>query len=202
VKTTCATAASHTQDDKGLEQFLAWEDRQELRYEFDGFQPVAMTGGTRAHAAIQANLVISLGTRLRGKPCRPFGGDLKIAVAGRIRYPYAFVVCTPGQNDARVVTDPVVVFEVLSKSTAETDLFVKNEEYRATPSILRYVILRQTEAAAIVFHRHEEEWVSDVVRSGGILYLPEIGIEVPLDEIYADLDFGDAAPEADAEAEA
>ena len=29
-----------------LEAFLGWEERQELRYEFDDFQPVAMTGGT------------------------------------------------------------------------------------------------------------------------------------------------------------
>ena len=36
-----------------LESFLAWEERQELRYEFDGFRPIAMTGGTYAHAQIQ-----------------------------------------------------------------------------------------------------------------------------------------------------
>ena len=36
-----------------LESFLAWEERQELRYEFDGFRPIAMTGGTYAHARIQ-----------------------------------------------------------------------------------------------------------------------------------------------------
>ena len=40
-----------------LEQFLAWEDRQELRYEFDGFQPIGMTGGIYAHARIQGNLL-------------------------------------------------------------------------------------------------------------------------------------------------
>ena len=31
-----------------LAEFLAWEERQELRYEFDGFEPVAMAGGTIA----------------------------------------------------------------------------------------------------------------------------------------------------------
>ncbi len=39
-----------------LDEFLAWENRQELRYEFDGFQPIAMTGGTAAHAAIQRRM--------------------------------------------------------------------------------------------------------------------------------------------------
>ena len=54
-----------------LAEFLDWEDRQELRYEFDGLQPIAMTGGTRAHAAIQGNLAVALKTRLRGKPGQP-----------------------------------------------------------------------------------------------------------------------------------
>ena len=29
-----------------VDEFLAWERAQDLRYEFDGTQPVAMTGGT------------------------------------------------------------------------------------------------------------------------------------------------------------
>jgi Uma2 family endonuclease len=171
-----------------LEQFLAWEDRQELRYEFDGFQPIAMTGGTRAHAAIQVNIIFSLTGRLRGKPCRAFGSELKILVAGRIRYPDAFVVCTPGASDAKVVADPVVVFEVLSESTAREEIFAKNAEYRATPSIQRYVILEQTQAAAVVFARKGEDWISEVVTDDGVLRMPEIGIEVPLAELYADID--------------
>ena len=56
-----------------LEEFLDWEQRQELRYEFDGFAPVAMTGGTFEHAIIQANLIRALGNRLHGRPCRVVG---------------------------------------------------------------------------------------------------------------------------------
>jgi hypothetical protein len=41
-------------------EFLEWEERQELRYEFDGVEPVAMTGGSVGHATIQANLAIAL----------------------------------------------------------------------------------------------------------------------------------------------
>ena len=68
-----------------LDAFLAWENRQELRYEFDGFAPLAMTEGTVELATIQRNLVTALTNRLRGKPCQAFGGELKIAVAGSIR---------------------------------------------------------------------------------------------------------------------
>jgi Uma2 family endonuclease len=136
-----------------LEEFLAWEERQELRYEFDGFQPRAMTGGTSEHAAIQRNLLAALTNRLRGKPCQPFGSDLKISVAGSIRYPDAFVVCTRVARGATVVSDPVVVFEILSPSTAMIDRIVKNQEYRDTPSIRRYVVLEQDQQAATIFAR-------------------------------------------------
>ena len=48
-----------------LEEFLVWEDRQELRYEFDGSRPVARPGGTAAHSAIQRNLLFQLTGALR-----------------------------------------------------------------------------------------------------------------------------------------
>ncbi|MGH6811380.1 MAG: hypothetical protein ACREDM_03245 [Methylocella sp.] len=52
-----------------LAEFLERESRQEFRYEFDGFQPVAMTGGTPAPAAIQRNPAVSLTGGVRGKHC-------------------------------------------------------------------------------------------------------------------------------------
>ncbi len=183
-----------------LQQFLVWEERQELRYEFDGFQPVAMTGGTAAHSAIQRNIIYALTGRLRGKPCRPHGSALKIEVAGRIRYPDAFVVCTPLAPRQTVVTDPVVVFEVLSDSTANTDPVEKNAEYRATASIQRYVILEQTHAAGIVFARKGEDWISEIVAGdNATLRLPEIGIEIPLAEIYIDVELAGTPSEDDGE---
>ncbi len=172
-----------------IDQFLAWEDRQELRYEFDGVRPRAMTGGTMSHAAIQVNLLVALRNGLRGQKCRPIGSELKIMVAGHIRYPDAFVVCTPVPPQAKVVTDPVVVFEVLSQSTANEDLVVKNAEYRATSSILRYVILQQTHAGATMFARKGEDWVAEMVSGvDATLHLPEIGIDIPMAEIYADIE--------------
>ena len=185
-----------------LPQFLAWEERQELRYEFDGFQPVAMTGGTAAHDAIHRNILFALTGRLRGKPCQPYGSNLKIAVDGRIRYPDAFVVCTPVPPTATVVTEPVVAFEVLSESTANTDIIEKNAEYRATPSIQRYVILQQTHAAAIVFARKGDDWVAEIVAGNeAMLRLPEIGVEIPLAELYIDIELAGTGDDAGADAQ-
>jgi Uma2 family endonuclease len=168
-----------------IDQFLVWEERQELRYEFDGFQPLAMTGGTAAHSAIQGNLIYALTGRLLEAPCQPHGSELKIRVAERIRYPDAFVVCTPVPPRSKVVTDPVVIFEIVSESSVATDFVIKNAEYRATPSVQRYVVLQQTKPAAVVFSRKGEDWVSDLLSGDdAVLRMPEIGIDIPLSEIY------------------
>jgi Uma2 family endonuclease len=167
-----------------LAEFLEWESKQELRYEFDGTQPIAMAGGTAAHADIQRNLALALGSRLRGKPCKFYGSDLKIEVTGHIRYPDGFVVCSPLANTETVVRDPVVIFEVLSPSTSGKDRIVKNREYEATPSVQRYVILEQDRIAATVFARIEGDWIGHVLTEDAILSMPEIGIEFPLAELY------------------
>src|ERR1700733_11248146 len=96
-----------------LAEFLAWEEQQELRYEFDGFEPVAMTGGTIAHDQITFDLRTALATRPVAKPCRPLGPNVKIIVDGHTRYPDALVVCQPVSPAASIAENPVVVFEVL-----------------------------------------------------------------------------------------
>ncbi len=180
-----------------LDEFLAWERGQELRHEFDGVRSVAMTGGTVEHSVIATNLVEALRRRLAGKPCRAFRGDLKVLVAGRVRYPDATVTCSPVPRGADVVPEPVVVFEVLSASTAATYRIEKNEEYRLTPSIQRHVMLEQARRAATVFTRASDDWVGHVLTGDAMLAMPEIGVELPFAEVYAGIAFatGDTSPE-------
>lgn len=176
-------------------EFLAWEAGQELRYEFDGLRPIAMTGGTAGHAAIQRKLITALAIRLRGGPRQAFSSHLKVAAAHSIRYPDTFVVCSPVANDATVVTDPIKVFEILSPGTSGVDRIVKNQEYRDTPSIRRYVIMEQTHQAATVFERQGSDWIGHVVAGETELPMPEIPITLPLAELYSDVTF---PPEAEA----
>ena len=168
-----------------LAEFLEWEDRQPLRYEFDGIGPVAMTGGTYGHSTIQGNLATAVGGRLRGKRCRFHGSHLKFQVAeGHVRYPDGMVLCSPIDRTATVVYDPVVVFEVLSPSTARDDRIVKAREYQATPSVQRYVMLEQDGVSATVYARSGETWTHDILIADSVLSLPEIDVELPLAELY------------------
>jgi hypothetical protein len=95
-------------------------------------------------------------------------------------------VLASGTN-ATVVNDPVVVSAVLSPSTATTDRMIKNEAYRDTPSVQRSVMLEQHRPAATRFTRDGEGWVGHVVSGDVTLAIPEIGIELPLAELYEDV---------------
>jgi Uma2 family endonuclease len=169
-------------------EFLAWEEGQELRWEFDGVEPVAMTGGSYAHETIGGALRALLRENLRGKPCRVSGPTLKIEAMGRIRYPDAFIHCGPVQPTQTVITDPLVVFEVVSPTTSRIDRIAKLREYQATPSIMRYVILEQDGVAATVFARENGVWTAWPLTDGDTLDMPEAGIKLPLADIYGDVE--------------
>lgn len=163
-----------------LQSFLGWEERQELRYEFDGVVATERVGDTVAHSIMQGNLAVSVGGRLRGTRCHFYASNLKIRVAGSIRYPDGFVVCTNLPGATTVVTTPVVIFEVLGAGTARTDLGAKNREYEATPSVQRYIILEQDAIACTQFVRVDGDWIGHILREDSILRMPEIGLEFPL----------------------
>lgn len=181
------------------DEFFAWAQRQEQRYEFDGFRPVAMVGGTLGHSALHINISYQLKSRLAGKPCRPFGPDAGVATVGQaVRYPDAVVTCSPFSDRDYLVPDPVIVFEVISPTSGRLDRVTKLREYQAVPTIRRYVLVESDTAAITVFSRdHENQAFSAAgLTSGETLHLPEIGIEIPLADIYEGFVFPDDEPES------
>jgi len=181
-----------------LAEFLDWEERQELRHEFDGARVFSMTGGTAAHSLIQTNLAVAVGGRLRGKPCRFYNNDLKFLTAeSTVRYPDGQVVCAPVDPKAKWVENPTVVFEVLSPSTTKIDRIDKAREYEATPSVQHYVMLEQGAAAAVVYNRIGDAWTHAILPESAVLALPVIGLEFPLAELYEGLNFDAAGDETE-----
>ena len=173
------------------EAFFDWAQAQDVRYEFDGFEPVAMTGGTRNHSRIAANVQFALRTRLRGSGCEPLGPDAGVATIGdAVRYPDALVTCTKGPGTDRAVPGVVVVFEVLSPTSGRIDRIVKVREYAAVASLRRYVILEHTSVGLTVLERSagDQPWIITTLTAGDTLRMPEIGIEVPIVELYEDTD--------------
>jgi Uma2 family endonuclease len=177
------------------EDFLAWAERQEERYEFDGFQPVAMTGGSNNHGIITRNLHGHLFNLLRGRPCQalPSEGGGVATIGNKVRFPDATVTCSPIVGRERFVPDPVIVFEVTSPSSATEDGTVKKLEYQAIPTIRRYVLIDQTKPALTIHARDGEgPWTTlPPLGAGGTLELPEIGIKIAVDDLYECVTFPD-----------
>ncbi|MSP01480.1 MAG: Uma2 family endonuclease [Acetobacteraceae bacterium] len=169
------------------DEFLTWAEVQMARYEFDGFEPVAMTRGTIGHSRITRNIHTALGPRLKGSSCEPLGPDAGVAtIGGAVRYPDALVTCTRAQSTDRLVPGVVVVFEVLSPSSGRIDRIDKLLEYRAVPTIRRYVILEHGSVGMTVHTRANGDapWTTTALTGGDVLAMPEIGIAVPVGEFY------------------
>lgn len=180
------------------DQFFAWAQMNDGRWEFDGFAPVAMTGGTVNHSQIIQNVLVALRERLHGSGCRPLGPDAGVATVGdAVRYPDALVTCTKAPGTAHLVPGVVVVFEVLSPNSGRIDRIVKLREYRAVPTIRRYVIVEHNSIGLVVLERDsgDADWTASALTADDTLRMPEIGIEIPVVALYQDVDLPEGAEE-------
>ena len=174
------------------DEFFDWAEAQDVRYEYDGLQPVAMTAGNLGHSLITGNIISQLKNRLRGKPCQPVGPDAGVATIGNtVRYPDAVITCKKFNFRDRLVPDPVIVFEVISPSSIRIDRINKLREYQAVPSIRRYLIVEGDAAAVTILSRGHasDPWTAAGLTHDDILPLPEIGIELPISDIYEGITF-------------
>ena len=171
------------------ETFLAWEDRQEGKHEFDGQHVISMTGGSIAHQRIVVNLWMVL-MGLIGEGTLMAVQEMRLRVGPRrVRYPDVLVCAGPLNQTTRTLTDAVAIFEVLSDDTAITDRVEKLIDYAAVPSLRCYVLLEQTAVAATLFQRDPGgPWIASA-HTDGTLTLPGLEITLPLAELYQGLNF-------------
>lgn len=174
-----------------LEDYLGVEEMSAVRHEFVDGQILAIAGGTPEHAALGAAVVVLLGTKLRGKPSRPYSADLRIRVlaTGLATYADAAVICgDPARDPASPthVTNPTVVLVVLSASAEEYDRGEKREHYQRIESLRDYVLVAQDRRRVEVFGRADGggEWSHRVYEAGSEIELPSLGISLSTDELY------------------
>jgi Uma2 family endonuclease len=170
------------------ETFLAWEDRQEGKHEFDGHQVVPMTGGSVAHQDIVFNLRVLLARLLAGSARRALH-EMRLCVRQRVRYPDVLVCSGSVRQTLRTLDDATVIFEVLSDDTAATDRIEKLIDYALVPSLQYYIMLEQCSRAAIVCKREEAGAWATQAQTEGVIVLPELDLLLPLDDIYQGLCF-------------
>ena len=142
-------------------EYMALEERSGVRHEFFEGEVFAMAGGTAAHNTLVLNCAFALRTGLRGKSCRVFTENVQLAVeAGRYyNYPDVQVTCSPADLLAeRTMKLPVLLIEVLSKSTETRDRSWKFNQYKALPSLRHYLLVSQA-TCLVEWYRREESGV-------------------------------------------
>ena len=176
------------------EEYLAWERTQPERHEYFGGEVFSQAGGTRRHSLIGSNVVGEIQHRLKGHHCEAHGSDMKIHVeaTGYYAYPDVSVVCPPVQgNSDDVITNPVLIVEVLSPRTADFDRGTKFEHYRQIPSLKEYLIFWQDEPRVEQHTRTADGlWLlRDVKGLNESLNVISIHASLPLRDAYQKVDF-------------
>jgi Uma2 family endonuclease len=115
------------------EEYLAWEETQQIKHEYLGGQVYAMSGGTVNHGRIAANFIVLLGNHLRGSSCRVQTSDVRVEIPTFREYTYPDVSVTCDDRDktaTKSISHPCLIIEVLSPSTEGYDRGGKFNLYR------------------------------------------------------------------------
>jgi Uma2 family endonuclease len=181
------------------DEFLVWCLDQDEKYELVDGIPVLLhgeplngqSGASADHDIIVVNIIVALGTRLQGKPCRPSTSDLAVRTSiKKIRRPDVTVECGPGGRQTYESRNPLAVFEVLSPSTRQTDMLIKIEEYKRHPTIQTVVIVEQDIMDVLVCHR-DQGWDPVPLKApGDVVRLPGADAALTLSEIYRGVTLG------------
>jgi Uma2 family endonuclease len=185
-----------------VEDYLAGELISPVKHEYLGGVVYAMAGARNAHNLIASNTLGALHGRLRGRPCRSYNSDTKIRVRlptqVRFYYPDVSVICRPNLLTDSFQDAPAVLFEVLSRGTRRIDEGEKKDAYVTISSLNVYVLIEQDSAAVVAFRRTDAGFVREVHEGlEAVLPLPEIGIDLPLAEIYETVEFTPEPDEAE-----
>ena len=174
-----------------VEEYLRFEKGSSEKHEYFHGEIFAMAGADARHNVIFSNLFGELAYKLKGKPCRPYGSDLRIHVAKNtlFTYPDISIICgeiVPSSEDHDTATQPTVLIEILSPSTRQYDHGGKFKLYRDIPTLKEFVLV-DSEAIAIEAYRlnQNNHWELQDYKSVNELFtIPCMSISIPIKEIY------------------
>lgn len=171
------------------EAYLASELKSSEKHEYVGGAVYAMAGGRNIHNIISGNVFLSLGTRLRGKKCRPFNSDTKVRIRFpnhiRFYYPDALVTCNQNTVEDSFQDQPNVIVEVLSESTRRTDEGEKLDAYLTIPTLEACLLVDSSNKEVVMHHRGENGFIRSIITGdAAVVPLTCLGFDLPLSEIY------------------
>ena len=169
------------------DEYLKNELVSETKHEYINGQTYAMAGTKKNHDRISTNIIRKFGNHLERRSCEVFGVDVKVkTAASRYRYTDGMVVCDDSGDDTYTET-PVIIVEVISKSTRHIDRGAKLLEYINIPTLKEYIIIEQ-DFVSIDVYRRSDKWISRNYALDDDVCFESIDLTLSVEEIYARVD--------------
>ncbi len=186
------STAGTSRSDVTVEEYLAAEVLADVKHEYLGGAVYATAGAGESHNRIAANLLGVLHVMLRGRPCEPFGSDMKVRLypphsPTYFYYPDAMIACDPADIGYGWRERPSALFEIISEDTRRVDEREKRLAYLQLTSLHAYVLIEQSQPEVMVVRRDADD---EMLRGlDATLRLPQLGLEIPLAELYERVTF-------------
>lgn len=181
-----------------VEEYIQHEIETGQRHEFHDGSIYALAGGSLDHALLVGNIYSELrsGLKKNNKPCKAITSEAKLHIkkGNKYVYPDTMVICGPlekSTNYSEAVTNPVLIVEVLSKSTTDYDRGDKFYFYRQIPSLREYVLIDQSRYVVEVFYKGEAQDLWRISRYEGIdavILFQSLDIEINMSQLYFDIE--------------
>jgi Uma2 family endonuclease len=172
--------------------FLQWAEGREGRFELKRNVVMMMAGGTRLHAVIMSDLETAIKVRIDRQTWWVASSDIAVEIDDDIRYPDIVVEAAGGDPKALSITEPVLIGEVLSTSSAANDLHIKAAEYMSLASLEVYIVAAQDEPRLWIWNRSDAAsgrvWPKVPIEVHGkdkTVPVNCFALELPMAEIYA-----------------
>jgi Uma2 family endonuclease len=184
-----ADSAARALEPMTVAQFLAFCDGQTSpeRWELIDGVPVMMTGGTAGHSLLIGNVFRALDPAARQRGCRAMTSYLARVSDENAFEPDVLVQCGPIEREHRHTGDPVIVVEVLSRSTLRKDRVLKFEHYRTLEALQQIVFVYQDSVRVESWLRQQGDWMNEpllLLTPEDQLAFPVLGASAVLADIY------------------
>ena len=169
-----------------FDEYLAGERDVEVRSEYVNGLVYAMAGASETHNTIASSLNALIETNLRDE-CRVWQSDMKVVIHNDGQrfsyYPDIMAACGVNTGDQYIRTNPVLIIEVLSRSTERNDLKEKFDNYTSIPSLIEYAVVSQDVPLVRLFRR-KTSWAMEMYRADETFTLDSVELDVPVQTIY------------------
>ena len=169
-----------------IEEYFTFCEEHEGRFEFVNGEISEMSGESVTANQIAGNIHYFMRSALDDQPYILVQNAVKLQVSeSRIFRIPDFLIFKEEGNKHRYATEPVLIVEVLSDSSAKTDRFTKLNEYKSIPSLLYYLIVDQETCYVEMHARDKNRWYVEVYnKTGQVINLPHFNVSLPLSKIY------------------